>query len=64
MLRFDRRHKDFGAQPALDLFRVSTLQEQLDRLLQIGGRLFDGRPPSFASPLGAWWTKVHLPHQW
>ena len=32
MLRFDPRHKDFGAKPALDLFRVGTLQEQLDCL--------------------------------
>ena len=44
MPRFDPRHKDFGPKPALDLFWIRTLQEELDRLPQIGSRLFDGRP--------------------
>jgi hypothetical protein len=37
MLRFDPRHEDFGPQPALDLLRVGTFQEQLDSLPQVGG---------------------------
>jgi hypothetical protein len=44
MRRFDPRHKDLGPKPALDLFRVRTLQEELDRLPEISRRLFNSRP--------------------
>ena len=44
MPRFDPRYEDVGPKPTLDLFGIGTLEEQLDSLSQVGGRLFDRCP--------------------
>jgi hypothetical protein len=53
MLGFDPRHKDFGPKPALYLFGISTLQEQLDCFAKVGSGFFDRRPLAGDVKLGA-----------
>ena len=53
MLSFDPRHKHFGSKPALYLFGISTLQEQLDCFAKVGSGFFDRRPLTGDVKLGA-----------
>jgi hypothetical protein len=49
ILRFDPRYEDIGPKPTLELFGIATLEEQLDSLSQVGGRLSSTVAPWLAT---------------